>query len=218
MDPATVPSRRSASIRSVMTALTSPTIGTSALRFLPISAGSMSAWMTLASGANESSLPVTRSSNRVPSAISRSLRCSAATAATVPCMPGMPRFCGWLSGKAPRAIRVVTTGMPVSSARSISSLGGLAADDTAADVEHRLAGRGDELGGLADLAVVRLGVRLVAGQLDLRRPAERALALQHVLGDVDEHRRRDVRSGRCGRPRPSPAGCRRRCAPGSCAW
>ena len=103
-----------------MTALMSPTIGTSACRFLPISAGSISAWMTLASGANESSFPVTRSSKRVPSAISRSLRCSAATAATVPCMPGMPRFCLWLSGKAPRAISVVTTGIPVSSARTRS--------------------------------------------------------------------------------------------------
>ena len=35
-----------------MTSLASPTIGTSAMRFLEISAGSMSAWMTLASGAN----------------------------------------------------------------------------------------------------------------------------------------------------------------------
>jgi hypothetical protein len=51
----------------------------------------------------------------------RSLFCSAATAATVPCMPGMPRCCGWLSGKAPSAISVVTTGMPVSSASTFSS-------------------------------------------------------------------------------------------------
>ena len=36
-------------------------------------------------------------------------------------MPGMPMFCGWLSGKTPRAISVVTTGMPVSSASSLSS-------------------------------------------------------------------------------------------------
>ena len=51
----------------------------------------------------------------------RSLRWSPATAATVPCMPGMPRCCGWLSGKAPRAIKVVTTGIPVSAASSSSS-------------------------------------------------------------------------------------------------
>ena len=35
---------------------------------------------------------------------------------------------------------------------------------------------------------MRLGVGLVAGQVDLRRPGERALTLQHVLRDVDEHR------------------------------
>ena len=62
----------SAAIRSAMTSLQSPTIGTSAARFLPISAGSMSAWITFASGANESSLPVTRSSNRAPRQMSRS--------------------------------------------------------------------------------------------------------------------------------------------------
>ena len=74
-------------------------------------------------------------------------------------------------------------------------LGGLAADHAAADVEHRLARLGDQLGRLTDLAAVRLGVRLVSGQLELRRPRERALALQHVLGDVDQHR-----------PRPSAGG------------
>ena len=104
-----------------MTSRQSPTIGTSAARFLPISAGSMSAWMTLAPGANESRLPVTRSSKRAPRLMIRSLFCRPATAATVPCMPGMPRCCGWLSGKAPRAISVVTTGMPVSSASTRSS-------------------------------------------------------------------------------------------------
>ena len=104
-----------------MTSLASPTIGTSARRFLEISAGSMSAWMTLAFGANVDSWPVTRSSKRVPRAMRRSEDCSAPTAATVPCMPGMPRFCGWLSGSAPRAMSVVTTGMPVRSASVRSS-------------------------------------------------------------------------------------------------
>ena len=42
-------------------------------------------------------------------------------AATEPCIPGIPRCCGWLSGNAPRAIRVVTTGIPVSSASSSNS-------------------------------------------------------------------------------------------------
>ncbi len=93
----------------------SPTIGTSATRFLQISAGSMSAWITLASGAKVDSWPVTRSSNRAPRVTSRSDFCSAVTAETVPCMPGIPRLRGWLSGTAPRAIRVVTTGIWVSS-------------------------------------------------------------------------------------------------------
>lgn len=104
-----------------MTSRASPTIGTSTSRFLPISAGSMSAWMTLANGAKLSSLPVTRSSKRVPSAISRSDFCRAVTAVTAPCMPGMPTCSGWLSGKEPSAISVVVTGTPVSSARTFSS-------------------------------------------------------------------------------------------------
>ena len=104
-----------------MTSLQSPTIGTSAVRFLEISAGSTSAWMTLAFGAKVDSWPVTRSSNRAPSVMSRSAFCSAVTAATEPCMPGMPRCSGWLSGTAPRAIRVVTTGIWVSSTKRRSS-------------------------------------------------------------------------------------------------
>lgn len=96
-------------------------MGTSATRFLEISAGSMSAWTILAYGAKESSLPVTRSSKRAPRATIRSAFCSAATAETEPCMPGMPTCWAWLSGKAPSAISVVVTGAPVSSARIRSS-------------------------------------------------------------------------------------------------
>ena len=40
----------------------------------------------------------------------------AVTAVKLPCMPGIPRHRGCESGKAPRAMRVVTTGMPVRSA------------------------------------------------------------------------------------------------------
>ena len=76
----------------------------------------MSAWMIVAPGANVDSWPVTRSSNRAPSATMTSARCIPATAATVPCMPGIPRCWMCESGKAPRAISVVTTGIPVSSA------------------------------------------------------------------------------------------------------
>ncbi len=66
-------------------------------------------------------------------------------------------------------------------------LGRLAADDTTADIKHWFARGPDQLGRLADLPAVRFGVRLVTGQIDPRRPAERALPLQHVLGDIDEH-------------------------------
>jgi hypothetical protein len=63
-----------------MTSRQSPAIPTSALRTLPSSAGSMSTWMIFASGAKALILPVTRSSNRAPRLISRSLRCMAVTA------------------------------------------------------------------------------------------------------------------------------------------
>ena len=59
-------------------------------------------------------------------------------------MPGMPRFCGWLSGKAPRAISVVTTGAPVSAASSASSSVASRLEHAAADVEDRPAGAGDQ--------------------------------------------------------------------------
>ncbi len=101
-----------------MTVRRSPTIATSGARFLPISAGSMSACTILAFGANAASLPVTRSSNLAPSATTRSASWSAATAAYIPCMPGMPSASGWLSGNAPRAISVVVTGACASSASS----------------------------------------------------------------------------------------------------
>lgn len=61
------------------------------------------------------------------------------------------------------------------------------ADDTAADVEHRLLRLGQQLRRGLDLLAVRLGDGAVAGQVDLRRPEERGLVLLRVLGDVDEH-------------------------------
>ena len=63
-----------------MTSRQSPTIGTSGRRTLPSSAGSMSTWMILASGAKVETLPVTRSSKRLPSAMSRSASCIDVTA------------------------------------------------------------------------------------------------------------------------------------------
>ena len=81
----------------------------------------MSMWMTFAPGANASSLPVTRSSKRAPTVISRSERCSAQLANFEPCMPGICSESGCESGNAPFAISVVTTGICVSSASACSS-------------------------------------------------------------------------------------------------
>ena len=75
-------------------------------------------------------------------------------------MPGMPTCCGCESGNTPRAISVVATGAPTSSASSRSSCGRVGLDHAAADVEHRALGRGDQLGGLADL----LGVAAATGR------------------------------------------------------
>ena len=198
----------SATSRSLITSRQSPTIGTSAMRFLPISAGSMSAWMTLAPGANESRLPVTRSSKRAPRLMIRSLRCRPATAATVPCMPGMPEVLRVAVGEgAARHQR--------GDHRHAGELGQLAqlargagADRAAADVEHRAARLEDQPGGLADLLGVRAGDRPVAGQVQLGRPGER----RHAPA-ARTWRRRPApgpgdRSRRCGRPRRPCAGCR----------
>ena len=50
----------------------------------------MSKWITFAPGANAETLPVTRSSKRVPTAMIRSDLFSAQFAYFEPCMPGAP--------------------------------------------------------------------------------------------------------------------------------
>ena len=67
-----------------------PTTGISASRIFPTSAASMSKWITFASGANAETLPVTRSSKREPTAITRSALFSAQFAYFDPCIPGGP--------------------------------------------------------------------------------------------------------------------------------
>jgi hypothetical protein len=62
----------------------------SARRSLPISAESMSRWMTFAPAANAESFPVTRSSKRDPTATRRSHLFMAQFAHLEPCMPGAP--------------------------------------------------------------------------------------------------------------------------------
>ena len=73
-------SSRSTAISSSITRRQSPAIGTSGRRTFPSSAGSTSTWMIFASGAKVGTLPVTRSSNRLPRAMSRSDRCIDVTA------------------------------------------------------------------------------------------------------------------------------------------
>jgi len=75
----------------------------------------------LGPGGEGGTFPVTRSSKRAPSEIKRSLFWMAVTAVYMPCIPGMPRCCSCESGNAPRAINVVTTGMPVRSAKASNS-------------------------------------------------------------------------------------------------
>ena len=70
--------------------LSGPTTGISAWRIFPTSAASMSKWITFAPGANAETLPVTRSSKRVPTAMIRSDLLSAQLPYFEPCMPGAP--------------------------------------------------------------------------------------------------------------------------------
>ncbi len=65
--------------------------------------------------------------------------------------------------------------------------GGPRSDDPASGVHHRPLCLPDHLGGAADLAGVAFGVDLVAGQMDRGNGSVARLALEHVLGDIDEH-------------------------------
>ncbi len=76
---------------------------------------------TVAPGAKVSIRPVTRSSNRTPTASRRSHSVIAAFAYLVPCIPGMPRLSGWSPGMSPSPIRVVVTGMSMVSASATTS-------------------------------------------------------------------------------------------------
>jgi hypothetical protein len=68
----------------------------------------------------------------------------AVTAVYMPCIPGMPRCCSCESGNAPRAINVVTTGMPVRSAKASSSCAARDFKRATTHVEDRTLGLADE--------------------------------------------------------------------------
>ncbi len=111
-----------AGISWLSTVLRSPCIPTCGFIFLPSSEGSISTCKTLAFGANASSLPVTRSSKRIPRAINVSDSSMAILAYAIPCIPGMPRFKKWSVGNVLMPSRVVMTGIWHFSANSITSL------------------------------------------------------------------------------------------------
>ena len=142
---------------SSVTYLQSPTIGTSGRRTLPCSAGSMSTWMILASGAKLSTRPVMRSSKRAPRAISRSLRCSVGDRRGVA-----------VHARHAEAQRVVVGERAARHQRGddvdvgqlgelAHLLGGAGLEDAAADVEHRALGLQDQPGRLLDHPRVALG-------------------------------------------------------------
>src|ERR687890_18035 len=105
-----------------MAAFASAAIPTVGFMTLPSSEGSTSMWMIFARGANLWAAPVILSSKRIPTANRRSERSMARLTLACPCIPGQPRYSGWSSGKALMPSSVVTTGMPVLSASSLSSI------------------------------------------------------------------------------------------------
>ena len=155
---------------SSMTRRQSPTIGTSGRRTLPSSAGSMSTWMILASGANASTLPVIRSSKRLPErdeqvgALHRGDRRVVAVHARHAEAERVRVGEGAAGHQRGDDVDVAQLG------QLAQRLGGPGLEDAAAGVDHRALGAQDQLGRLADLAGVALGGGLVAGQA---RPARR---------------------------------------------
>ena len=65
--------------------------------------------------------------------------------------------------------------------------GGFGVDDPAAGVDHRALRRRERLGGLADLLLVALERRLVAGQAHVGHRLVLDLRAREILGDVDQH-------------------------------
>ena len=101
--------------------LRSPTIEASVWMFLLISAASISMCKILALDANFLALPITRSENLAPNAISKSHSLTPKLEVLVPCMPIIPVYAGFLPSKAPLPIRVSHTGASIFSANSFTS-------------------------------------------------------------------------------------------------
>ncbi len=65
--------------------------------------------------------------------------------------------------------------------------GGFGVDDAAAGIDHGALRGGERLRGLADLLLVALDARLIAGQADVGDGLVVDLGAREVLRDVDEH-------------------------------
>ena len=121
IDPCTMITLFDYLVSRARASLASATIGTAARFTLCISEGSISIWMKRACGANSLALPVTRSSKRNPTPIIRSDSPMARLTCAGPCIPGIPKAKGCVSGKALRPSSVVITGILVFSANACSS-------------------------------------------------------------------------------------------------
>ena len=123
ISPRQVPQSRGSIVASSSRRISraSPTRPTVTGTFLPTSEASSSIWTIFAPRANAARFPVTRSSKRSPIPMIRSACWIARFTCTSPCMPGMPRCRGCDSGNALIPSSVVMTGMPVRSARVLSS-------------------------------------------------------------------------------------------------
>ena len=143
------------------------------------------------------SLPVTRSSKRAPTATSRSALFIAQFDHFGPCIPGQPKKSSWVSGNAPFAISVVTTGRrPASASSRSSSQSPRALSDAAADVEHGLLRGGDRAGRRARSGA---GARGAAASSRAGRPRPGTRTRARPPGCRAARRRAPGRSGPCGR-------------------
>ena len=182
---------RIAFTNSSMTWRQSPTIGTSGRRTLPCSAGSMSTWMTLASGANvdlagDAVVEAGAEGDQQVAPLHRSDRRGVAVHAWH--AEGERMVVGEHAARHQRGDDVDVGQLGELAQR----LGGTRLEHAAADVEHRPLRLHDQPGRLADHSRVALGGRPVAGQrggdLVVARPVPLHLLLQDVLGHVDQGR------------------------------
>ena len=91
-------------------------------------------------------------------------------------------------------------------------------DDAAAGIDQRPLGFPDHLRGAADLAGVAFGEDLVAGQVNGGHGLIVALGLEHVLGDIDQHRTGPAAGGDVKRFVDDLRQILETSSPGNCAW